>query len=198
MAAQPQTSEHNAVELREMDDETARNTLTVAEYERRERIINAYEQAEATREERTEQERRVQDIVVHADTDALVTEVDIFGNDVGGRINPEDDALRELAVTMEEEYGDIDPERIGEESIEGVDDAAVEEIVADLIDLLDIIIVRWNGTAWADLDAAHRRAILEDAREAWGLDGFFVALLELVEAIEADQEERFEVVDGFR
>jgi len=198
MAAQPQTSEHNAVELREMDEETARNTLTVAEYERRERICNAYEQAEQTREERDEQERRVQDIVVRADTDALVTEVDIFGNEVGGRINPEDDALRELAARMDDEYGDIDPGDIGEESIDGVDDAAVEEIVADLIDLLDIIIVRWNGTAWDDLDAEHRRAILHDAREAWGLDGFFVALLELVEAIEADQEERFEVVDGFR
>lgn len=186
----------NAAELRAMDEETARQTLTVQEYERRERIIETHEQAAEQREAWAEQEREITDIVVHADIEQLGTRVDIFGNDLLVHLDVEDRRVRAVAdelETIQDKHDGVDAADAADLSQEDID-----ELAEPLVELLDLVIRRWNGTAWRSLDDDHRRAILADAREKWSIDGLLVAFAQITDAVEADREEVFGDIDDFR
>ncbi len=90
-------------ELRRMDEQEARQSLTVAEYERWESINQLHDEAEETREQWEEEEQEVSDLVVRADPEQLGTEVDLFGNDVLVRVDSEDRRFREAAESLSDE-----------------------------------------------------------------------------------------------
>jgi uncharacterized protein HemY len=58
--------------------------------------------------------------------------------------------------------------------------------------------VRWDGTAWADLPEQRREAILQQAREAWGITGLLKAWGEITLAIREDYDELEARVESFR
>jgi hypothetical protein len=185
--------EYTPRQLREMDDDEARETLTVDQYERREELLDLLDDAEDARDELNEQEQRVEDLVVHADPESLGTEVDVFGNTLLVHVDSENGAFRDAADDLEtiqddtpdDESATIDPERIG--------DAADA-----LTTMLDCAIVRWNGHDWAGLTDQRRQAILDDAREKWGADGLLLAWLDIAAAVGEQRQERVDVIEKFR
>lgn len=183
----------SAETLRKMDESTARKTLSIDELQRWQKVRDLHESAEQTREEWRGQEERVGEIVVHADISELGTEVTVYGNDLLVHLDPEDRRLRDVADDLQDEYGDTDPDEVSDLSDDEIDD-----IAASLIQIFDLIIRRWDGTPWRQLRDDRRRAILEDAREKWKIDGLLVAFAEVVDAVERDREEKLEVIDGFR
>jgi len=186
----------SAAELRQMDEDTARETLTVAEYERRQDIIDAHDAAEQTRDRWREQEATVTDVVVHADIDQLGTAVEVFGNDLVVHIDLNDRRVR--AVGKELEALESEYEDVALDDLDALDDDTVAEIADPILELFDLILRRWNGTEWADLSPHQRQTILADARRKWNLDGVVLAWIDMIAAIEQDREERLEVMESFR
>ena len=184
--------EYTPRELREMDDDEARQTLTVEQYERRESLLELMEEADETRERIDEQNERVEELVVHADKEQLGTEVDVFGNDLLVHVDSDNDEFREAAERLEA----LEPD--DETEIDTLDDDLREDMAEQLTTMLDAILVRWNGAEWSDLPADARAGVLADAREKWGLDGLMLAWADIAAAVNEDREERVGVVDSFR
>lgn len=185
--------DHTLAELRGMDEDTARQTLTVAEYERWEQLQELYDEAEETEQRFAAEDEQVAEITVSADPEALGTEVDVYGNDLLVRVDPEDDAVQAIAESMDSEFPDVEGEDVPELDAERADDLAEH-----LLELLDCIILRWDGVAWDGLPEDYRRDRLDTAREAWGLDGLYLAYVDIMAAIEADRDERVSTVESFR
>lgn len=183
----------SAETLRQMDEQTARDELDIDQLPRWRKVNDLHDSAEETRQQWRDQEERVGDIVVHADIEELGTEVTVYGNDLLVHLDAEDRRLRAVADELQDDYGDTDAEEVPELSDEEIDD-----IAASLIEVFDLIIRRWNGTPWRQLRDERRRAILQDAREKWKIDGLLVAFAEVVDAVESDREEKLEVIDGFQ
>lgn len=184
--------DYTPTELREMGDDEARSTLTVDQYERREKLNDLLAEADETRERIDEQNERVESLTVHADPEQLGTEVDLFGNDVLVHIDTDNDEFREAAEALEE----LEPDDRTE--IDALDDDLRERMGEKLTTMLDAVLVRWNGHEWGDLPADDRAGVLADAREKWGLDGLMLAWADIGAAVGEDREERVGVVDSFR
>lgn len=193
MSSNTEADGRSVTELRRMDEQTARQTLTVAEYERWEAINDLHDQADETRQQWAEEDERVSDIVVHADRTDLGTAVDLYGNDVLVHVDPEDDAVRDAADTLDGEFGDV-----GAEDAADLDDVDVDRLAGLLCDLFDAILLEFNGTAWDDLDDDTRRDVLADAREKWGVEGLLLAWADVAVAVEEDRNERLDVIESFR
>jgi len=179
-------------QLRQMDDEEARRTLTVQQYERRESIIDLIDQAEQNQQEWADEDERVVDLTVHADDQDLGTELDLYGNDVVVRISPDDDEFRAVAERVEDDYGDLDDS-------DGLPDGVDDELADALLEMLDLALVEWNGVDWATLTPGEREAMRADIREKWGLDGLLVAWMKHIpEAIHEDREEVVSTIESFR
>jgi len=179
-----------ATELRRMDEQTARQTLPVAQYERWEDLQALDAQAEDTRERWAAETQQVHDLTVHADPDALGTEVDLYGNDVLVHLDTDDPEFR----AIHEEYqglvsDDPDPEEL---------EANREELADAITELLDCLILRWNGHDWQALEPERRRAVLADARAKWGFDNLVLGWAEVMAAIQSDREDSAAVVESFR
>lgn len=190
-------SEYSTLDLRQMDEQTARNTLTVAEYERWEQLNELRDNAEQTREQWAEADQRVAEITVSADMDQLGTEVEVFGNDLLVHIDSEDPQLRTAAEDLEafgEAHGDV----TDADDLETLDDGDADRLASLLLDMLDAMIVEWDGTEWGDLPAGARQSILADARSSWGLDGLLLAWVDVLTAVREDREDRLDVIDSFR
>lgn len=187
------SDERSTLELRQMDEETARNTLTVAEYERWEQLHELMDGAAETRERWAEEDELVADLTVHADMEQLGTEVDLFGNDVLVHIDSEDREFRAATDRVDSIIGDTDPEEIDE-----LDDEATAKAADALVEMLDTVLVRWNGHEWGALDDDTRASVLQSARAKWGVDGLLLAWFDIAAAVREDREERVEAVDSFR
>jgi len=162
--------ERSILELREMDEAEAKDTLTVNEYGRWQKLKELEEGAKETEERWQEQDELVQEITVHADPDQLGTDVDLYGNDVLVHIDSEDPQLRAAIDTLESEFGEIDDDEVPELTEERRD-----RYGSALIDALDAVILRWNGHDWDSLDRPRREAILSEARDKWGLEATVMA-----------------------
>jgi len=196
----PAEREFTNHELRAMDDETARSTLTVEQYERRENLIDLHEQADETREEWADQAETVADVTVNADPADLGTALELYGNDIIVRVDETADGLEESMQTLEAEFGDIaeaDPTD-AEVMIDGVGEDDIDRLADIVADLYDAVLVRWNGTDWERLSPEQRRGVLADAREAWGFDALVLGWGEVMAAIRETREQQAEAVESFR
>jgi len=77
-------------------------------------------------------------------------------------------------------------------------DADAEELAGLLLDFVDCMIVRWNGTEWRALDDTHRQAILADAYAKWSIDGLLRAFAQIPDAVETDRGDLFGEIEEFR
>jgi len=188
---------YNSLELRQMDEQTARTTLTVAEYERWEQLHEMVDRAEQTRERWADEDEQVADIEVAAEMDQLGTEVDIYGNDLLVRLNPESEKLQAVKPRLEAYQSEVGDIQSGED-IDQLTEADAEELVSILLDLLDAVILKWRGTEWDSLAEHQRVSILETARSKWGIDGLANAWAEIIEAVERKQDDRRDVIESFR
>ena len=195
MAATDSGPDYTRRELREMDEQTARNTLTVAEFERWERIQDLYEQREDTLDEWDSQEQTVADVTVHADAETLGTEIDLYGNELLVRVRPASRRLQQVRGRLED--NDVDLDNPDAEAVADIDEETQEAIADALTALLDAILVRWNETDWRDLSTKQRDAILADARQAWGLDGLLFGVVQVIRAVHEDQNRRVQDVKSF-
>jgi hypothetical protein len=188
--------EYANTELLAMDEQTARETLTVNQYERWDKLTDLHEQADETRERWQEEERRVTEITVAADMEQLGTRVDVFGNDLLVHIDGEDRHLTQAAGELEslrEEYEDVDPE-----DLDAVPREDRDAMLGHLQTMLDAVIVEWGEHRWANLREDQRADILADAAEKWGLDGIMLAWVDIAAAVNEDRQDRMEVVDSFQ
>lgn len=185
--------EHTPGQLRRMDDDEARRELTVEQYERREKVIALHEGADEQEREWADEDRRVEELTVHADPDQLGTPVDVYGNDLLVKVNPEDDGFREAATYLEDQYGDV-----GVEEAVALDEAATEDIAARMLQMLDACLLRWNGTDWSDLPEDTRRDALDAAYAKWGLDGLMAGWADIVVAINEERADQLDVIESFR
>jgi len=184
---------YSTLDLRQMDEQEARNTLTVAEYERWEKLHENIEAAEETRERFAAEDELVEDITVRADMDALGTDVDLYDNDVVVYIDSENDRFREAADALDGELGDTDPEDVAD-----LDRETIDTVAEHLKTMLDCALVEWNGHEWDALGADTRRDVLATCREKWGVDGLLLAWFDIAKAVSEDRQEKVEAVDSFR
>jgi len=176
-----------------MDEETARNTLTVTEYERWEKLQELYDEAEETREQWADDEDTVADITVRADMDQLGTEVDLYGNDVLVHVDSGNGDLEAHADAVDDILGETDPGDVADLSADDID-----AVVGHLLDMLDLVIQRWQGTEWDSLGEDTRADVLHQCRAKWGVDGLLLAWFDIAAAINDDREEKVSAVDSFR
>jgi hypothetical protein len=179
-----------------MDEQTARETLTVNQFKRWEKLNSLHEQADETRERWAEEEQRVAEITVQADMEQLGTRVDVFGNDLLVHIDSEDRHLTQAAGKLEdlrEEYEDTDPE-----DLDSIPQTDRDAMLGHLQSMLDAVIVEWGEHRWANLREDQRADILADAAEKWGLDGIMLAWVDIAVAVNEDRQERMEVMDSFQ
>lgn len=184
--------EYTPGQLRQLDRDEARETLTVDQFERWEQLDELDEQAAETEQEWSDQRETVTDLVVHADRDALGTAVDIYGNDLLVRVHSENDQFRAAAEGLEATFGDE------EASLDDLSDADREDLAGHLIDMLDAVLLEWNGTPWDSVPEPERYEILTQARGKWNLDGLLLAWFDIADAINDEREDQMEVVDSFR
>lgn len=183
-------------ELLAMGESDARETLTVDEYERWEKLNDLHDEADETRDEWREQEQQVQQFTVRADMEALGTEVELYGNDLLVHLDPEDPEIQRLAEAYDDELGDFDESDFAD--TDEIPEDIIDTVSELLIDLLDEIIVRWNGEEWADAPRETRRETLRAARESWGVEGMVYGKLEILEAVQEDRDDRMSVIEKFR
>lgn len=192
------------LELREMDEQEARQTLPVAEYERWEKLADLEAGAEETREQWDREAEVVAGVTVHADKDALGTEVDLYGNTLLVHADSDDDALREAFESFEDtidshDYGGLESDMSDYEEgdLAALETEASEALGEALIDVYDAMLLRWNGTEWGDVTPVERHQILDAARQSWGLDAFLVGVFEVIMKLREDHEETAEAVKSF-
>jgi hypothetical protein len=184
--------EYTSGQLLAMDEEEARRTLTVDQYEAREKLQNLHDQAAETKARWAEEDEAVHDIVVEADPEALGTFVDLYGNEVLVRVREDDEQLKAAMDGIAEDFRETPQDDIPEL------DADRRAVLAGYLrDIYDAMLVRWREHEWADLSAETREAILRDAQDKWGLKGLFVGFVRCMVAIRENDEEVVEMVDSF-
>ena len=187
--------EYNPHDLLRMDEQEARSTLTVDQYERWEQIQELHDQADETQDEWEEEAEAVADVTVVADMEALGTRVDVFGNDLLVHADPEDPDFRQAAEHLDDEFSDVTGDDVAGEDI---DPERADDLAEHLLTMLDTVLVKWDETEWDDLTEAQCESILDETREAWGLSGLFRAWGEIAVAIREDQEEVKDRMNKFR
>jgi len=195
-------SEYSAFDLKAMDEDEARQTLTVAQFERWEDIQDLYDRAAKTEAEWQDEAATVADVTVSADMDDLGTRVEIFGNDLLVYADLEHPEFRQATERLDDEFGDLsveDPDADADtDAFGGVDGDRLEALADHLMGMLDTVLVRWDGTAWDDLPAEQQQAILQQAREAWGVTGLLRAWGEIAVAIREDYDQLEATMQSFR
>jgi len=185
--------EYSAHELKRMDEETARNTLTVTQFERWESIQELYDDADETQDEWDAQAETVAEVTVSADMESLGVEVDVFGNDLLVHADTEDPEFQRHAQTLDDEFGDVDGS-----NVESVAPERLDRLADHLVEMLDLVIVRWDDTEWNELTDGQRHGVLSDAREQWGIEGLLLAWADIAASIYEDRDERMGRIEKFR
>ena len=190
-------------ELRRMDEQTAMQTLTMAEYQRWESVNDHHDRAEKVRQEWRETEAEATSILVNTDVSDLATDIELFGNDVAVYYDPEDPRLHDAAEAVADVLGvDIDDAADLEATTDDVPREAIDDAKGALADLVCVTFVEWNGHDWSDLPAESRRTVAERIQQprpdGWGLAGLMDAFSEIMTAVETNRNERLERVEKFR
>ena len=119
-------------ELRRMDEQTAMQTLTMAEYQRWESVNDHHDRAEQVRQEWRETEAEATSILVNTDVSDLATDIELFGNDVAVYYDREDPRLHEAAEAAADVLGvDIDDAA----DLEATTDDVPREAIDDAADV---------------------------------------------------------------
>lgn len=194
-----------AADLRRMDEQTARDTLTVNEFERWEALRDLHEQADEQREEWAEDARVATETLVFADAHDLAAEVSVFGNDLLCYYALDDPRIQDTADDLAAVFDvdpDADPEAIDTIRAEDIDESDVDAVKDALAELVLVATVEFNGTALDESTPAARETIREgitaDPPEGWGVAGLMDAWTEIQTAVEAARDERLERVRKFR
>ena len=190
-------------ELRRMDEQTAMQTLTMAEYQRWESVNDHHDRAEQVRQEWRETEAEATSILVNTDVSDLATDIELFGNDVAVYYDPEDPRLHDAAEAVADVLGvDIDDAADLEATTDDVPREAIDDAKGALADLVCVTFVEWNGHNWSDLPAESRRTVADRIQQprpdGWGLAGLMDAFSEIMTAVETNRNERLERVEKFR
>lgn len=203
----PETSdrEYSAHELLRMDEQEARSTLTVNQFKRWEGVNDLHEQADENTAEWVEQAETVTDIAVHADMEQLGTEVDLFGNDVLVYVHDNDREFRNAVERLEREMEAVhgveglqDVETMDKDEVDALDDEEQRVLTDGMLDMLDVVLRRWNGHEWQTLPEDKRLAVLSQYAEEVGVYGVVAGWVRIGTAIREDQEEVFGAVESFR
>jgi len=187
------TTDYSPFELRDMDEETARNTLTVAEFERWESVQDLSERADERAAEFEDGDATVMGVVVEADMSELGAELELYGNDLLVYLDPDDKRVREVARTLEDEFGGLSPD-----DAEELDAADEDRLVELLTEFVRLSIMEWNGEDFGDLPEASQKRIAANAADQWGTVGLLVGMLKIAEACDEAQDEWLGAVDQFR
>ena len=208
MSADAPHNERTITELRRMDEQTAKQTLTVAEYKRWEAVNERLDEHEAALDRWEDTREEATDIMLRADTGDLAESVTVFGNPLEVYYAPDDPRLREQVDRLGDVFGvDMAAVAEGEESVDGLstddlDDGVIDDALDILADLITIAIVEWDGTRWDDLTDADRQAIHDlitaDPPDGWGVAGAMDAWVEISVAVEDTRDERLERIQKFR
>lgn len=193
MSTDTDAPEYTPGQLLGMDEKTARTTLTVAQFERWEKVNDLHAEAAETKQEWAAEDEQVTDLTVHADPEQLGTEVDLFGNDVLVHVDSESEEFRAVAEEVDAQFGDRDID-----AVENFDAADRDAIAEGFQEMLDIVLVRWNGHEWAELRPAEREYIREQWREKWGVDGLLKGWIDIAVAVNEAREEQLDVIESFR
>lgn len=181
--------------LREMSDAEARATLTVDEYDDWQQLQDLFEQDEQTREQWEQADETVAEVAVRADMEQLGTQVDLWGNPVVVHLDPGDRHLQQRIREFEDEHG----EHAGED-VDDIDDVDTEQIAESVKLLLDVLLVEWDGTRWADLPDYERdeyHPVLDVAEDKWGLAGLVDGVVRVLETAYEEQQQRMEEIESF-
>jgi len=187
------SGDYSAMDLRDMDRTEALNELDAEEFERWEDVQELTEAADERAQEFAENEQTVSSVVVDADLDELGTDVTVYGNDLTVYIDADDDRLHDAVERLDDKFGDVE-----RDDLAALDDGDRETIGTALEDILLSSIVAWDGERFEDLPADEPLAIVQTAREKWGLTPTFEAVMKIIGACNEAQAERFEAIDSFR
>lgn len=177
-------------ELRAMSEEEAEMWLDADEYDRWERLQRLDSQREETKAEWDRQEQETVETLVKADMGELTTDLNIYGNDISVLVNL-DREQRHLMRAIQEKYA-------GVEGIEDLTETELDALESMLADWLEVIIHEFNGTRLVDLDADERRTLTLQIVEKWGLRATMMAMVDIIEAINTQDQETMEMVEKFR
>jgi len=194
-------SEYSAFDLRDMDEDEAWDTLSREQYEQWEKIQELYDGVEETEQQFEREAETVADVTVSADMADLGTEVSIFGNDLLVYADLESPAFRDATERLESEFGDItveNPDAEDAAAFGDVDEERLADMAAHLVEMLDTVLVRWDGTEWDTLADDQQQTILQQARASWGITGLLKAWGEITLAIREDYDELEARVEFFR
>jgi len=194
-------SEYSAFDLRDMEEETAWDELSREESEQWEKIQELYDGVEETEQQFEREAEAVADVTVSADMTDLGTEVSVFGNDLLVYADLESPEFRDATERLESEFGDItveNPDAEDEAAFGDVADERLDDMAAHLVEMLDTVLVRWDGTEWDSLSDGQRETILQQARASWGITGLLKAWGEITLAIREDYDELEARVESFR
>jgi len=187
-------TDYSPGQLRAMDDEEARSTLTVDQYERREKLLEMEAEANETAERFAEEEETVHGISVATDPEELGTTVETMGNTLLVHLDRENRHVRQHLQALDEQTdeGDDVPDP-GE-----LDDETADEAIGHVFGLFKHTIIRWNGDDFATLDETEKDDILHAARRKWGDGGIMLALFDVFMAVAEEHEEREQAMESFR
>ena len=185
--------DYSAMDLRDMDRAEADQRLDDADLARWKDVQELTNAADERAEQFAENEQTVHSVVVDADLSDLGTDVDLFGNTLTVYLDSDDDRLHDAVERLEDEFGDVSQDDLG--TLDKSDRTAIGNALEDI--LLSAI-VAWDGQAFDDLPADEPLAIVQTAREKWGLTATFEAVMRIIDACNEAQEERFEAIDSFR
>lgn len=180
-------------ELRRMDEQTARQTLTVTEYERWESLNDHLDRADEAREQWAEDDAETVDIAVNADMSDLATEVDLYGNTVLVHFESDNNAVEDHIDAVDDVLGDRDVDETAT-----LTESEQEQVEEHMLSILGEILVKWNGVRWGDLSEAQRGGVLSDIRRSWGVDALLNAWLDISVAVAEDREEKVSTIESFR
>jgi len=189
-------------ELRAMDEQTARQSLTVDEFERWESVNEHLDQHEQRKQEWAENDQAVTDMLTN-DASAIASEVELFGDVAAVYYDPEDSRVRNVADRLGEAAG-VDIESVDEAdlSAEDIDESQIEAVKEVLADFVGLTLVEWNNNTWGDIPVSKREQIKAQMQQSrpngWGLLGLMDALNQIIVAVEADRDERLGMVEKFR
>ena len=186
-------SEYSTLDLRQMDRETAERELTKLQFDRWEKLHELKAGAEETRERFAQEDELVTDLTVTADMADLGTEVDLYGDTALVHLDSDNEQFIDAAESLDAEFPDADKSDVPE-----MDDEDREVIASRAMEMLDAMLVRWNGTEWASVPEHEQQALLETLRQEWGIDALFLSIFKCADAIQEDREEQVEAIESFR
>lgn len=182
-------SGYSAAELRDMDPVTADEELTDDQYAEWMKWQDLDQQADENKAELEAEAEQAVETLVRADMGAITNTIEVHGNEIEVAVTLDRRQKRTLSHLEEEYEGIDDPENPTEEDIE-----SMESMFADFF---AVMFREFNGVDLVD-EPDKSEAIARECVEQWGLRASMYALVRIIEATEAADEELMESVESFR